>query len=98
MLIVSAVVALLPVAAMAGDKAPAPMGTVVSAQFAELDANHDSRLSREEASMDSKIDFASADRNGDGYLDASEYMHRGTTSDTTPNSGNRATDTEYPRR
>ena len=99
-LIASAVIALLPLAAIAGDKdkTPAPMGTVTSAQFAQLDANHDSRISREEAAMDSKIVFAAADKNGDGYLDGSEYLHRGTSSETMPNTGNPATDTEYPRK
>ena len=99
-LIVSVVVAMLPLAVIAGDKdkTPAPMGSVASAQFGELDVNHDSRISRDEAAVDSKIVFATADKNGDGYLDSNEYLHRGASSETMPNSSNPASDTEYPRK
>jgi hypothetical protein len=77
-LIATAVATLLPLAAIAGDKAktPAPMGTETRAQFDTLDANRDGRLSPAEAATDTKLVFSSADKNGDGYLDASEYGHR----------------------
>ncbi len=84
-LIAAAVIAALPLSVFAGDKdkTPAPMGTVASAQFDTLDANRDGRISREEAATDSKIVFSSADKNGDGYLDNSEYSHRDMSNDTT---------------
>ena len=74
-LIAVAVIATLPLAAFAGDKdkTVAPMGTATSAQFDTLDTNRDGRLSPAEATSDSKIVFSTADKNGDGYLDGSEY-------------------------
>ena len=77
-LIAAAVVALLPLAAVAGDKdkTPAPMGAEASAQFDTLDTDRDGRISRTEAASDTKIMFATADKNGDGYLDSTEYLHR----------------------
>ena len=77
-LIATTVAALLPLATFAGDKdkTPAPTGTATSAQFDMLDANRDGRISLVEANLDSKIVFTSADKNGDGYLDAVEYQQR----------------------
>ena len=76
--IAATAIALLPLAAIAGDKdkTPAPMGTKASAQFDALDTNRDGRISRTEASSDSKIEFASLDRNSDGFLDSIEFSHR----------------------
>ena len=76
-LIAASVVALLPLASFAGDKdkTQAPMGTAASAQFDTLDTNRDGRISPAEASADSKIVFSTADKNGDGYLDNTEYSH-----------------------
>ena len=67
-LIALAVAALIPLgAAVAGDKSgKAPT-------FDSLDANSDGRISQTEAAIDSKIVFASADANGDGYLDKAEF-------------------------
>jgi Ca2+-binding EF-hand superfamily protein len=57
-------------AAMAGDKEKSgSMGT----SFDTLDANRDGRISQVEASADTTIMFTSADKNGDGYLDKSEW-------------------------
>ena len=83
-LIAAAVIAVLPLSALAGDKdkTQAPMGTVASAQFDTLDANRDGRISREEAAIDSKIKFSTADKNGDGYLDNSEYSNRDMSNDS----------------
>ena len=91
-LIAAAVVALLPLAASAGDKdkAPPPMGTVASAQFDTLDANSDGRISPTEAAVDGKIKFTSTDKNSDGYLDASEFAHRDISIDPMTESGNPA--------
>ena len=96
-LIAAAVVALLPLAAVAGDKDKSPASMGASEQFNTLDTNRDGRISRTEASGDSKIVFTSADKNGDGYLDSSEYMHREMSSDPTTNSGNPAKGAEQPR-
>jgi hypothetical protein len=98
-LIAAAVVALLPLAAIAGDtdKKPAAMSTATSAQFDTLDTNRDGRISRTEAASDSKIVFSSADKNSDGYLDSSEYMHREMSNDATTSPGNPAKSTETPR-
>jgi len=98
-LIATAVVALLPLAAVAGDKdkAPAPQGTVASAQFDTLDANGDGRISPTEAAIDSKIKFTSTDKNSDGYLDAGEFAHRDISVDPMSDSGKPASDTQNRR-
>ena len=82
--IATAVIAVLPLVAFGGDKdkTTAPTGTASSAQFYTLDANRDGRLSREEAATDAKIVFSTADKNGDGYLDNSEYSHRDMSNDS----------------
>ena len=82
--IATAVIAVLPLVAFGGDKdkTPAPSGTAASAQFDTLDANRDGRISREEAAIDSKIKFSTADKNGDGYLDNSEYSNRDMSNDS----------------
>ena len=98
-LIAAAVVALLPLAAVAGDKAktPAPMGTEASAQFDTLDTDRDGRISRTEAASDTKIMFATADKNGDGYLDSTEYLHRDMSKDSTTHSADPAKEIEKSR-
>jgi|KBSSwiStaDraftv2_1062776.scaffolds.fasta_scaffold1555415_1 hypothetical protein len=71
-LIAAAMAALVPIAgstALAGDHDKMKSG----ASFDALDTNRDGRISRAEASADSKISFAQADTNGDGYLDNMEY-------------------------
>jgi EF hand len=99
-LIAAAAIASLPLAAFAGDKdkTVTPVGAASSAQFDTLDTNRDGRISRAEATSDSKIVFSSADKNGDGYLDNSEYTHRSMTTDPMPTSDNPATDSEQPRK
>jgi len=99
-LIAAASVVLLPLAAFAGDKdkTQPPMGSATSAQFATLDTNRDGRISPAEASTDSKIVFSTADRNGDGYLDGSEYAHRDMVNDSMPKTGDPGTDTEKLRK
>jgi hypothetical protein len=95
-LIAIAVVAVMPLAAIAGDKDKMSTPQATSAQFEKLDTNRDGRISQSEASSDSKIVFSSADKNGDGFLDSSEYAHRGMTNDSMPNS-DPATDSTTPR-
>ena len=74
-LIAITVAALLPLgAAMAGegkDKSGS-MGPT----FDSLDTNRDSKISQAEASVDANLMFTSADKNGDGYLDNTEYSQR----------------------
>lgn len=99
-MIAVSVIALLPLASIAGeqDKIPAPMdANTARAQFNSLDTDRDGRISRSEAAGDSKIMFTEADKNGDGYLDSSEYVHRNASKDAMPDSGNPASDTETPR-
>ena len=77
-LLAATVVALLPLAGFAaeGTKTPDPATPAgQSGSFDTLDANKDGRISMPEASADPKLveSFSSADKNGDGYLDASEY-------------------------
>ena len=88
-LIAMAVIATLPLAAFAGDKdkTVTPVDAATSAQFDTLDTNRDGRISRAESTVDAKIVFSSADKNGDGYLDNSEYTNR-----------SMATDSEQPRK
>ena len=99
-LIAMAVVATLPLAALAGDndKTVTPMSAATSAQFDTLDTNRDGRISPAEATSDSKIVFSTVDSNGDGYLDNSEYTQRNMKPEPTPSSGNPATDSDQPRK
>jgi Ca2+-binding EF-hand superfamily protein len=78
-LLAAALVALIPLAGTAaeGEKTPTtPAGQ--SGSFDTLDANKDGRISMPEASADPKLveSFSSADKNGDGYLDNSEFDNR----------------------
>ena len=98
-ILAAAIVATLPLASFAGDKDKTVTTTSTtrnSAQFDTLDTNRDGRISATEASVDSKIMFSAADKNGDGYLDSNEYMHRGMTNDSMPSDP--ATDAETPRK
>lgn len=79
-LAVTATLAPLAVLAAEGQKVPqsqdpAPSGQTAS--FDTLDANKDGRISMPEASADPRLveNFSTADRNGDGYLDQSEYAN-----------------------
>ncbi len=98
-LIAVAVVALLPLAAIAGDKDKTMTqgNDQAKEQFNMLDTDRDGRISRTEASSDTKIMFSKADKNADGYLDSGEYMHRNASSESMPDSSSPA-DTEAPRK
>jgi EF hand len=77
--LIAAAAALIPLAGIAADgqKQPAtPAGQ--SGSFDTLDSNKDGRISMPEASADPKLveGFSSADKNGDGYLDNSEFDNR----------------------
>lgn len=95
-LITIAVVAAMPLAAIAGDKDKMATPQATSAQFEKLDSNRDGRISQSEAASDSKLVFATVDKNGDGYLDSSEYAHRSMSNESMPNS-DPATDATTPR-
>jgi hypothetical protein len=98
-LIAAAVIAALPLSAFAGDKDRTPASTAsMNADFKALDTDGDKRISRSEASVDSKIVFASVDKNGDGYLDSTEFAHREMSNDSTmPSPGNSPSDPAQPR-
>ena len=85
-LIAIAAVAMLPLAAIAGDKdkTSAPMGTASGAHFDKLDANRDGRISQSEAAIDAKLKFSTVDKNGDGYLDSTEYSQRDMSHESMP--------------
>lgn len=76
-LLAAAVVALIPLAGVAADKPKSqmPASESTGATFDTLDANKDGRISLPEASADAKLveSFSTADKNGDGYLDSSEF-------------------------
>jgi Ca2+-binding EF-hand superfamily protein len=77
-LLAAAVVALIPLAGIAaeGGKTKPAAPADQSGSFDALDANKDGRISMPEASADPKLveSFSTADKNGDGYLDNSEYQ------------------------
>jgi hypothetical protein len=84
-LLAATVALLIPLAGFAAQdgRAPDPRTTDPathargSASFDALDANKDGRISMPEASVDPKLveAFSTADKNGDGYLDSSEYAN-----------------------
>jgi hypothetical protein len=81
-LVAIAVAALFPLgAAVAGDK---DKSGSMGPSFDTLDTNHDGRISQAEAGVDASIVFSSADRDGDGYLDKSEWKNRNKSSTETP--------------
>ena len=73
-LVAIALASLIPLgAAMAGDK---DKSGSMGPSFDTLDTNRDGRISQAEASVDASLVFSSADQNGDGYLDKSEWKNR----------------------
>jgi len=98
--------------AVAGDQYPKDKsGTTSAPGFDKLDTNRDGRISQAEASVDSNLVFSSADTNGDGYLDKTEWKkhEKGSTSPApqsapestsdpaVPPSSEPASDTETPK-
>jgi hypothetical protein len=77
-LFTAAVLASIPLSALAQvDDTPAtPAGQ--SGSFETLDTNKDGRISMPEATADPKLveTFSTADKNGDGYLDNAEFDDR----------------------
>jgi hypothetical protein len=79
-LITAAVAALLPLAgsALAADNDQNQSSSASQGTFSSMDTNQDGRISRTEASTDSELgkSFSQADKNGDGYLDNTEWSGR----------------------
>jgi len=77
-LLTAAVVALIPLAAIAAEKTQPVTPAGQSGTFEAFDANKDGRISMPEASADPKLveNFSAADKNGDGYLDNAEFDER----------------------
>ena len=71
-LIVIAAATLIPLGAAVAGEGKDKSGSM-GPSFDTLDANRDGRISQAEAATDSSIMFTSADKNGDGYLDKSEW-------------------------
>lgn len=88
-LIAAAAAALVPLASTALANDNDKMGKS-GASFDSLDTNRDGRISRAEAASDSKISFAQADSNGDGYLDNMEYSKARGMSSRDENAGDTA--------
>ena len=84
-LIAVTLAALIPLgAAVAGVQYGKDKDKMGSPAFDKLDTNRDGRISQAEASADTNIVFTSADANGDGYLDKSEWkkQEKGSTAPT----------------
>lgn len=71
-LIAAAAAVLIPVAGTALANESKDHG-MPGSSFDSLDTNRDGRISSAEAAVDSKIVFATADANADGYLDKAEF-------------------------
>lgn len=97
-LIALTVAALIPLGgAVAGDKDKDKSGSM-GPTFDTLDTNRDGRISQAEASADANLMFSTADVNGDGYLDKSEFKNRAkdSTSPAPQSSPEPATDPSVP--
>jgi hypothetical protein len=92
-IIVAAVAALIPLtAAVAADNdqygKDKDKSGMMEPNFKKLDTNKDGRISQAEAAADTTIVFSSADSNGDGYLDSTEWKasHKGNSGNPSPQS------------
>jgi hypothetical protein len=74
-LVAVAVASLFAGGAVAGEGEKDKSGSM-GPSFDTLDTNRDGRISQTEASADASLVFTSADMNGDGYLDKSEWKSR----------------------
>jgi|SRR5881394_2430011 len=101
-LIALAVAALLPLgAAVAADQYGGKEKTGTGMSFDKLDTNRDGKISQAEAAADTDLVFSTADVNGDGYLDKSEWRkhekaEKGSTSPTPQSSPEPTTDPSVP--
>lgn len=79
-LLAATIVALLPLAGFSVEPTSTPAPATPAGQsgsFDTLDSNKDGRISMPEAAADPKLVeiFSAADKNGDGYLDRTEYAN-----------------------
>jgi hypothetical protein len=81
-LVALAVAALIPMGAAVAGEGKDKSGSM-GPSFDTLDTNRDGRISQAEAGVDASLVFSTADKNGDGYLDKSEWKSRDQTG-TTP--------------
>jgi Ca2+-binding EF-hand superfamily protein len=72
-LIAGALAVLLPLAGAAVANDGQDKSGKAGAGFDTLDTNRDGRISRAEAAVDATLDWTTADSNGDGYLDKTEF-------------------------
>lgn len=72
-LIAGALAVLLPLAGAAVANDTKDKAGMSGGGFETLDSNADGRISRAEAAVDAKLDWTTADSNGDGYLDKVEF-------------------------
>jgi hypothetical protein len=70
-----AAAALIPLGASAADDYSKDKSGSMHPNFEKLDTNGDGRISQTEASVETNLVFSSADVNGDGYLDKSEWKN-----------------------
>lgn len=84
-LVAIAVASMFAGGALAGEGGKDKSGSM-GPSFDTLDTNRDGRISQTEASADASVVFTSADRNGDGYLDKSEWKSRDKGSSQQPQS------------
>jgi hypothetical protein len=79
-LLAAAIIASIPLAAFAaeGEKTRPATPAGETGSFDTFDSNKDGRISMPEASADPKLveTFSVIDKNGDGYLDNSEFDNR----------------------
>jgi len=102
-LIALALAAAIPLtAAVANDQySKDKSGTMSAPDFDKLDTNRDGRISQAEASVDANLVFSTADTNGDGYLDKTEWKshekgEKGSTSPTPQSTPAPTTDPAVP--
>ena len=97
-LIAVTAIALLTLAAIAGDKdkTAAPMGST-SGHFDKMDTNRDGRISQSEASTDPRLVFSTVDKDGNGYLDSNEYSQRDMSHEQMPNTDDPTANKAKPR-
>jgi hypothetical protein len=79
-----AVAALIPMGAAVANDKDRDMKSGSAQSFETVDTNRDGKISQAEASTDTTVVFTSADANGDGYLDKSEWRNRSKDSSSSP--------------